>query len=91
MKKKALEWAIGMVLDYADEIINMIIPSNMDEDNKKDLISTVLLVYAAAKGWGKSIVADTENTMDDKGIEALIKSCEEISKKLEFSLDATKY
>lgn len=89
MKKELIQQAVMFLLNYTSNIIEKVLPDNPDEKDLENIQNTTLVTYAAAKGFGKDIVEDTDNPYDDKMIEELIESCEETADRYEFTLNAT--
>lgn len=84
-----IEGLVKLLMNYTSDVIGAILPDEPTAEQRETIENTTLVAYAACKGFGKDIVADTENTYDDKAIDELLESCEETAKKYGFSLDAT--
>lgn len=82
-----IENLVKLLMNYASNIIEKVLPDEPTEQQIETIANTTLVTYAACKGFGNDIVADTENTYDDKAIEELIDSCEKVAIKYNFSLD----
>lgn len=84
-----IEGLVKVLMNYASNVVAAVLPDDPTPEKLETIQNTTLVAYAAAKGFGTDIVADTENEYDDKAIEELIESCEVTAEKYGFSLDAT--
>lgn len=79
-----------VLLNYLSNIVGAALPDSPGEKELKLIKNSSISAYAVGKTFGAEIVESTENKIDDKVLAELLESCEETSKKYEFSLDATK-
>lgn len=84
-----IEGLVKLLMNYTSDVIGKALPENPTPEQLETIQNVTLVTYAACKGFGVDIVADTENTYDDKAIEELIESCEQTADEYGFTLNAT--
>lgn len=79
------------LLNYLSDIIGVALPDDPGEKELNTIKNSTVSAYAIAKTFGADIVESTENDIDDKVLEELIETCEDMSEKYAFSLNAQDY
>jgi hypothetical protein len=74
LMKKIIEDLLPMLINLVTTAIDALIPG---ENLSVDQVKAVKSAYELAKIWGPAYVASTTNTMDDEGLQAFLKLCED--------------
>lgn len=82
-----LEAAIRFLIDQLSNMLNLIAPDELSEEERETMQKVVGSVYAAGKNFGPDLVQSSTTTIDDALLKELFEICEQAAEKYELQLN----